>query len=339
MRKVSILVSLLSLIFGATLLRGQEKPESIVVRLDPALDRIVAPDVEVETLLSKEGTFEGPTWVRDGKSGYLIFSDIPGGVMNKLGPDDKVSVFRDHIFTRGDLALAPRNQGGGIDLGSNGITLDRQGRIVFCNMGDRTVERIEKDGKRTVLVSGYEGKKFNTPNDLVVKSDGAIYFTDSRIDTKRTDNDPEKGEPFSGVYLIKNGKLQLLVHDLTTPNGIAFTADEKHLYVIEGMPKRINVYDVQPDDTITNRQLLIDMSSDKAVGGPDGMRLDKQGNVYSTGPGGLWIISPEGKHIGTILTPERITNVSFGGPDGKTLYMTGFMGLYRVQLKSVGLYF
>jgi gluconolactonase len=320
------------------ILRAQENPASIVVKLDAALDSIVAPDAKLEKLFSGQGTFEGPTWVRDGNSGFLIFSDIPGGVMNKLGPDDKVSVFLDHIFTRGDISLVPTNPGGATrNLGSNGITLDREGRILFCNTGDRTVERIEKDGKRTVLAAGFEGKKFNLPNDLVVKSDGAIYFTDSRIDSTRADSDPEKGESFSGVYLLKNGKLQLLVHDLITPNGLAFTVDEKRLYVIEGMAKLIDVYDVQPDDTIVNRKLFVDMNSDKTPGGPDGMRLDKQGNVYSTGPGGVWILSPEGKHIGTILAPGRLTNLTFGGPDSKTLYITSFMSLYRIQLKAAGL--
>jgi gluconolactonase len=333
-----LLIFLLFTVFVLGMLRAQETPGSIVVKLDPALDGIVAPDAKLEKLFSGQGTFEGPTWVGHGKSGFLIFSDIPGGVMNKLGPDDKVSVFLDHIFTRGDVSLLLANPGGTTrNLGSNGITLDREGRILFCNTGDRTVERIEKDGKRTILASGFEGKKFNLPNDLVVKSDGAIYFTDSRIDTTRADNDPEKGEPFSGVYLIKNGKLQLLVHDLTTPNGLAFTVDEKRLYVIEGMAKLIDIYDVQPDDTIVNRKLFIDMNSDKTPGGPDGMRLDEQGNVYSTGPGGVWILSPEGKHIGTILAPGRLTNLTFGGPDRKTLYVTSFMSLYRIQLKAVGL--
>jgi gluconolactonase len=149
--------------------------------------------------------------------------------------------------------------------------------------GDRTVERIEKDGERTVLADGFEGKKFNLPNDLVVKSDGAIYFTDSRIDTTRADNDPEKGGPFSGVYLLKDGKLKLLVHDRITPNGLAFTVDEKRLYVIEGMAKLIDNYHVQPDDTIVNRRLFIDMNTDKTPGGPDGMRLDKQGEFLFDG--------------------------------------------------------
>jgi gluconolactonase len=324
--------------FFSPALQAQAPGGKGVVKLDPALDSIVAPDAKPEKLYEGHGTFEGPTWMRGKSGGYLIFSEIQAGVMHKLASDGTVSIFLDHIFTGSDPSLAPTGLGNDAEhlLGSNGTTLDRQGRVVFCSVGNRSVERLEKDGKRTVLADRFEGKKFNTPNDLVARSDGAVYFTDTRADLKRADGDPEKGEPFSAVHVIKNGAVRLLARDLTTPNGLAFTPDEKHLYIIESMKKLIDRYDVQPDDTIANRQTFVDMSGDSAPGGPDGMRVDKRGNVYSTGPGGLWIMSPEGKHIGTILTPEVLTNLSFGGSDGKTLYLTAFKGLYRVQLKTTG---
>ena len=336
--RLIVLLSVVS-VFALNMVRAQGNNSDVVVKLDPALDRIVAADAKLEKLFAGHGTFEGPTWIQAGPTGYLIFSEIQGGVMHKFEADGKTSIFLDHIFTGPDPSLAPANLGSSAErmLGSNGTTLDRQGRIVFCSVGNRSVERLEKDGKRTVLADRFEGKKFNTPNDLVVKSDGSIYFTDTRVDLQRPDDDPQKGEPFAGVYLIKDGKVSLLAKDLTTPNGLAFTPDEKHLYVIEGMKKLIDRYDVQPDDTIANRALFVDMNSDQAPGGPDGMKVDKLGNVYSTGPGGVWIMSAEGKHLGTILAPERLTNLTFGGRDAKTLYITSFMALYRIQLKTAGL--
>jgi gluconolactonase len=201
-----------------------------------------------------------------------------------------------------------------MSFGSNGITLDQQGRLVFCAQGDRAIVRIEKDGKRTVIADRFEGKRLNRPNDLVVKSDGAVYFTDPRID-----NTPTMELPYSAVFMVKDGKIQLLANDFR-PNGIAFSPDEKILYVNGG--KMIRSYDVHPDGTVGNGRVFIDMASDTAPGGTDGMKVDRQGNVYCTGPGGIWIMSPAGKHIGTILMPEPASNLAFGDTDYKTLYIT-----------------
>ncbi len=340
MKKSWIALLLVTFLFGFRALRAQDTNGSTVVKLNPTLDSIVAGDAKLDKLFESHGTLEGPTWINEKSPGYLIFSDIQGDVIHKVDASGKISVFLDHIFTGADPSLAPTNLGSNTErmLGSNGTTLDRQGRLVFCSVGNRSVERLEKNGKRTVLADRFEGKKFNTPNDLVVKSDESIYFTDTRADLQRPDDDPQKGEPFSGVYLIKEGHLRLLANDLTTPNGLAFTPDEKHLYVIESMKKLIDRYDVQLDDTIANRQPFVDMSTDQAPGGPDGMKVDEKGNVYSTGPGGVWIISPQGKHIGTLLAPERLTNLAFGGADGKTLYVTSFKALYRIRLKTAGLH-
>jgi gluconolactonase len=173
------------------------------------------------------------------------------------------------------------------------LTLDRQGRIVFCAHGDRDVVRLEKNGKRTVLADRYEGKRLNSPNDLVYKSDGSLYFTDPTGGLRLRDKDPKRELSFNGVYLLRHGKLQSLsTQDITDPNGLAFSSDEKYLYLNDRRKKIIMRFDVQPDDTIANGHLFIDLSVDKAVGEPDGMKVDKRGNVYCTGPGGLWNLHP-----------------------------------------------
>ena len=190
--------------------------------------------------------------------------------------------------------------------------------------------------KRTVLASRYEGKRLNSPNDLVYKSDGSLYFTDPSAGLRERDKDPKKELPFNGVYLLKDGKLQLLIKDMQVPNGLAFSPDEKHFYVNDSAKKIIMRYDVLPDDTIANGQLFIDMNSDNAPGVPDGMKVDRKGNVYSTGPGGFWIMSPEGKHLGTISFQELPANLAFGNADARTLYLTARTGLYRIRLKIPG---
>jgi gluconolactonase len=311
-----------------------------VVRLDPALDQIISTDTKVEKLADGFGFVEGPVWVRSG--GYLLFSDIPANVIDKWTPDGKVSVFlKPSGFTGSDPSdVGSQNNNGQAQvtlLGSNGVTLDREGRIVFCTHGDRNVVRIEKDGKRTVLADRLEGKRLNSPNDLVFKSDGALYFTDPTAGLRKRDDDPKKELPFNGVYLLKNGKLQVLDKTYATPNGITFAPGEKYLYVNDTTRKLIMRYEVQPDDTIANGKVFIDMSADKAAGVPDGMKVDQKGNVYCTGPGGFWIMSPEGKHLGTVKTPELPANMAFGDGDAKTLYLTARTGLYRIRLKVAGL--
>jgi gluconolactonase len=293
---------------------------------DPALNDIVSLDARIETLADGFKNLEGPVWVR--KGGYLLFSDISSNVINKWNSADrKVSVFLDHSgFTGADSTTTSQ--------GSNGITLDRQGRVVFCATGDGQIVRLEKNGKRTVLASEYNGHRLNGPNDLVYKSDGSLYFTDG------SPRDPKTGIP-RATYLLKGGKLQLLTKDLTANNGLALAPGEKALYIInDPLPKMIIMhYDVLPDDTIANEKLFIDMGLDRQTGHPDGMKVDKMGNVYSVGPGGVWIVSPEGKHLGTILAGD-LTNLAFGDADGKTLYMTGRRPraeLFRIRLKIPGI--
>ena len=343
MRKHSVVVRslLLLIVLGAGLIAARAEEWSFVARLNRALDDIVPLDAKAEKIAGSFGFLEGPVWVR--KGAYLLFSDIPANVIYKYAPDtNKVSVFLPYSgFTGNDSSGAGMqlNDGQGLVtlLGSNAVTLDPQGRVVYCAHGDRQVVRVEADGKRTVLASQFEGKRLNSPNDLVYKSDGALYFSDPPAGLRDGNNDVKKELAFNGVYLLKDGQLRLLTKDIG-PNGLAFSPDEKNLYLTDTSngKKSIMKYDVNPDDTISNGRLFIEMNMDKAPGGPDGMKVDSKGNVYCTGPGGVWIMSPEGVHLGTILNIELPANLAFGGADGKTLFMTARTGLYKIQLKIPG---
>jgi gluconolactonase len=312
-----------------------------VVRVDPAADTIVPADAAVEKLGDGFQFLEGPIWIHAKHQGYLLFSDIPANVIRKWDPKNGFSVYLEKSgYTGTDVADAggQTNNGFGIVIlvGSNGITLDRQGRLVYCQHGDRQVVRIEKNGKRTVLASHYEGKRLNSPNDVVVKSDGSIYFTDPPSGLRQGDKDPKKELTFNGVYRLKKGKLTLLANDFARPNGIAFSPDEKYLYVNDTAKKIIKRFDVQPDGGVANGQIITDMNSDTAPGVPDGMKVDQKGNIYCTGPGGFWIMSPEGKHLATVKTKQLPANLNWGDADAKTLYLTARTGLYRIRLNIPG---
>jgi gluconolactonase len=312
-RNLSVIFLLSIMTAVAAVTNAQES--NPIVRLNPGLDEIVSPDTKVEKLGGNFGFLEGPVWIRKGD--YLLFSDIRANVINKWSPKDgKVSIFLEHSGLTGTEPSPPTTGAGN---GSNGITADRHGRVVYCARGDRQFVRLEKDHRRTVLASQFEGKPFVQPNDLVYKSDGSLYMTD-----------------VGAVYLLKDTKLQLLIKDIQYPNGLAFSPNEKTFYVNDTKSLIIR-YDVQPDDTVAHGQVFIDMSSDKSPGIPDGMKVDQKGNVYCSGPGGIWIISPEGTHLGTVLTPEEVTNLAFGDADGKTLYVTARHGLYRIRFKVPGI--
>lgn len=312
-----------------------QAPAKTVVVLDPALEKILSPDAVLKTVVPGTGFFEGPTWVK-GRPGHLIFTDIPHNVVNKLGPDGKASVIVDNIFIGDSDTADPRVLGTGANgvmqklTGADGTAVDSEGRITYCEYGGGRVVRVEKNGTRTVLASGFEGKRFNTPNDLVYKSDGTLYFTDSGSrETKQRSN----LVPFTGVYRIKNGQVEVLSKDFH-PNGIAFSPDEKYLYITQAKRKLVR-FDVQPDGTLSNGHVWFDLDADPRPGSPDGLKTDKDGNVYTSGPAGVWIMSPAGKHIGTLIAPVRsIINFTFGGDDGKTMYLTSPEALYSLEFKT-----
>lgn len=288
-------------------------PRALVPR-DPAFSRIVPDDARIEKLAGGFRFTEGPVWDRTGNR--LLFSDIPANQIKQWTPDGKVTTFRE-----------PSGN-------SNGLTFDRQGRLIACEHGNRRVSRTEKNGKVVTLAERYGEKRLNSPNDVVVKSDGSIYFTDPPYGIR-----PEQQElSFQGVYrLVPGGKLTLLAQDFDRPNGLAFSPDEKVLYIADSSRRmHVRAFDVRADGTLANGRVFAELRSNEE-GAPDGMKVDREGNVYCTGPGGVWVFAPNGNHLGTIKPPEVPANCAWGDADGRTLYMTARTGLYRIRLKIPGL--
>jgi gluconolactonase len=320
-----------------------------VVRLDPALDAVVSPDAKVELVKDGFGFTEGPVWVQKGKDGYLLFTDIPGNVVWKLTPDGKASVYLENVGYNGPerWRWGPILNNGKdrndpkfeefVMMGADGLTVDREGRLILATFAGRSLLRIEHNGKRTVLADKWEGKRFGGPNDVVVKRDGAIYFTDTYGALRLRDKDPRKELDFNAVFRWKDGKLTLVAKDMPNTNGLAFSPDEKYLYVNGSRDNYVNRYEVQPDGSLANGKLFIDMRKETEPGITDGLRVDTKGNLYETGPGGTWIISPEGKHLGTIRAPEISTNVGFGDADRKTLYIAARSGIYKIRVNIPGI--
>jgi gluconolactonase len=302
-----------------------------VIRLDPAIDTIVPANPKIFKLAEGFQFTEGPIWVT---SGYLLFSDPNANTIYKYtAADAKLSVFKMNSGYAGkDIAEY-------FQPGSNGLTLDPQGRLTINEHGNHRVTRVEKDGRLTVLADKYEGKRLNSPNDLVYRSDGTLFFTDPPFGLPKFYDDPRKELPYSGVFSLKYGKLKLVSTDLKGPNGIAFSPDENYLYVGNWDPEKkiIMRYEVSIDGSLSNGKVFFDMTKAPGEDALDGIKLDRQGNLYVSGPGGLWIISPEGKHLGTIIPPKHPHNLAWGGEDGKTLYMTAQGSLYRMPLNIPGI--
>jgi gluconolactonase len=311
---------------------AKEEPAPIgqIERLDPAMEEIAPATARIEKLAGGFGFTEGPVWM---KQGYLLFSDIPANVIRKWTPDGQVTVFLEKSGYEGTDAPA------GAFIGSNGLTLDSEGRLIICEHGNGRVTRLEKDGSRTVLADKYQGKRLNSPNDAVFKSDGWLYFTDPPYGLVKQDEDPKKELKFNGIYRVKDKKLELLYKEMTRPNGLAFSPDEKYLYVANSDPARKvwMRFEVTAKGELANPQVFFDVTSSTEEGLPDGMKVDQKGNLYCTGPGGVWVFSPEGKHLGTIKPPEVPANCAWGDEDGKTLYMTARTGLYRIKLGIAGI--
>src|SRR2546430_6503304 len=304
-----------------------------VIRKDPAIDAIMPPNPKIFKLAEGFKFTEGPVW--DRKGGYLLFSDPNNNTIYKYSPEGngQLAVFRDKSGYEG-ADIAEYGQ-----PGSNGLTFDRDARLTINQHGNRRVVRLESNGQLTVLADKFEGKRLNSPNDLVYRSDGTLYFTDPPFGLPKFFKDPRKELPFSGVFAAKDGKVTLVSKDLTGPNGLAFSPDEKFFYVDnwDDHKKIVMRYEVNPDGTLKNGKLFFDMTSAGTEDALDGMKVDKAGNLYVSGPGGLWILSPQGKHLGTIIPPKHPHNFAWGDADGKTLYMCARSGLYRMKLNIEGI--
>ena len=318
-----------------------------VVRLDPALDALVSPDARLELVKGGFGFTEGIIWVEKGR--YLLLSDMPANVIYKLTPRGEASIYMHRSgYTQPDIWRVGFEQTNGKSpndplfekfymIGSNGLALDRQGRLVIATWAGRSIDRIEKNGKRTVLADRFEGKQFNGPNDVIVKKNGTIYFTDTYGGLRLREKDPRKGLDFQGVYMIKGGSVSRIIDDIPNPNGLALSPDEKTLYANGSRDKYVRRYRVLPDDTVADSQMFIDISGDPTPGITDGLKVDVKGNVWESAAGGVWIISPEGRHLGTILTPELVANVEFGDPDHKTLYIAARTSVYKIRVNIAGI--
>jgi gluconolactonase len=305
-----------------------------IVRHDPALDAIIPASPQLEKLADGFLFTEGPVWVsrHDTTEGYLLFSDPNANRIYRWTPDGEVSVFRTKSGYAG-IDVAEYHQ-----PGSNGLTLDREGRLTINEHGNRRVVRLERTGTVTVLADRYEGHRLNSPNDLVYRSDGALYFTDPPFGLPKVFDDPRKELPSSGVFCLIGGELRRVSTDLAGPNGLAFSPDERYLYVGNWDPtkKVVMRYEVRPDGSLTAGRVFFDMTSAPGEDAIDGIKVDERGNLYVSGPGGLWILSPEGKHLGTLTGPEHPHNLAWGDDDGRTLYLTAQTGLYRIRLNVAG---
>ena len=306
----------------------------MVERFDPAIDNLIPAESKLEKLAEGFDWSEGPVW--RWKDQALYFSDVPRNVVYcwkaGLGTTE---------YLRPSGYSSPMARGG--EPGSNGLTVDAAGRLVLCEHGDRRVTRLEKDGRKTVLAEYYKGRRFNSPNDLVFSRRGNLYFTDPPYGLEKGDKDPAKELVFNGVYLCRpNGQVVLLTDKLSYPNGIALSPNGKTLYVAVSDPARpvIMAYDVKADGTITEERVFFDaaplMKGRKGL--PDGLKVDRKGNLFATGPGGVLVLSPFGRHLGTINTGEATANCAFGG-DGSMLYITADMFLARIQTSTKGLGF
>jgi gluconolactonase len=326
-------VCLVALALIASMGRAEPTLVGSIERLDPALDDLVAPDAQCEVIGTGFAWSEGPAWRKSGN--YLLFSDIPNNTVYQWSRASGVGVF---LRPSG---LAEGNEFGR-ELGCNALTIDSHDRVVMADQGNRRMSRLnEKNWTKEVLVDRYLGKRFNSPNDLVYRSNGDLYFTDPPYGLKGLNSDPNKELKINGVYrLDTHGRLTLLTDALSFPNGIAFSPDEKTLYIQVSDPKNAvwMAYDVAPDGGIGNGRVFFDANAlvrARKQGLPDGMKLDVHGNVFGGGPGGVLVLSPNGKHLGTIVTGEVTSNCAFG-EDGSTLFMTANHFVMRIRLKTKG---
>jgi gluconolactonase len=316
--------------YAAERSRSSASAELGIDRVDPDLDAIVGPDATLEPVASGFVFTEGPVWSRDGS---LLFSSPNTNVIYRWHPSGRVSVFRS------------KSGYGGVDIGrftqpgSNGLTFDARGRLTICQHGNRRVIRVEPHGNCTVLADRFEGRRLNSPNDLVYRSDGALFFTDPPFGLPGGFDDAGKELPFSGVFAARDGEVVLVTDELEGPNGIAFSPDERYLYVGDWDPdhKVVMRYELDPDLQVTDAHVLFDMTGAAGEDAIDGLKVDVEGNVYACGPGGIWIITPRGDHLGTLRLPEAPHNLAWGDTDARSLYVTALSSVYRIRLGIPGI--
>ena len=332
---------LLALFAGPLALAGcagsaPDAPAPSAPTADPFALRVPDP-AALEELAGGFRWSEGPVWRP--AEGDLLFTDVPGNTVWRWSDADGLSVF----LRPSGLALAPGREA---SVGSNGLVLDAEGRLLLADHGSRAVTRLDpQTWLREVLADRYDGARFNSPNDLALHSGGALYFTDPPYGLAGQDASPDKELAHNGVYrLDPDGALTLLVDDLTRPNGVILSPDERTLYVANSDPARAiwRAYPVAADGSLGEGRLLFDATDrvgDAAPGLPDGMAVAADGTLFATGPGGVLVLSPEGALLGTIRTPRATANVTFGGADGRTLYLTSHDRLLRIRTGVAGVGF
>lgn len=323
----------LVLVAGAAL-SGERKTIGRIERQDPRLDGLVPRDAVIEVLAEGFRWSEGPVW--DRAAGRVLFSDVPNNVVHAWSEKGGLS-----SFLKPSGYTGPEG-GGGREPGANGLAFDVKGRLVLCQHGDRRLSRLE-DGRFVTLAGRFEGKRFNSPNDLVIAADGSIYFTDPPYGLTKTFDDPGREIGWNGVYrLAPDGRVSVLVKDLRAPNGIGLSPDGRILYVGQSDPSRpvVMAYDLAKDGAVSNGRIFFDTMPlrKNGPGGPDGLKVDRGGNVFTTGPGGVVVVSPKGEYLGTIVTGVPTANCAFGD-DGSTLYLTANDKLCRVRTTTKGLGF
>ena len=299
-------------------------------RGDPQLDSIIARDAALERVAGGFVFTEGPVWSPEGA---LLFSSPNTNVIYRWHPAGRVTVFRS------------KSGYSGVDIGrftqpgSNGLTFDPEGRLTICQHGNRRVIRVEPHGNITVLADCFDGHRLNSPNDLVYRSDGTLFFTDPPFGLPGAFEDPDKELPFSGVFAVRDGAVKLVTDELEGPNGLAFSPDERYLYVGNWDPERKVVmrYELGPNDDVAGAAVLIDMTGAEGQDAIDGLKVDQAGNVYACGPGGIWIVSERGEHLGTLRLPEPPHNLAWGEADGRTLYVTALTSVYRIRSQIPGI--
>ena len=307
---------------------GREVPLEID-RRDAALDAIVPLDARLEQVAGGFVFTQGPVWM---PAGYLLFSSPNTNTIFRWSPDGTVNVSRANSGYSG-FDIGEYDQ-----PGSNGLTFDREGRLTICQHGNRRVIRIEPRGKVTVLADQYQGQRLNSPNDLVYRSDGSLYFTDPPLGLPQTFDDPRRELPFSGVFRAHEGEVTLLTDELNGPNGLAFSPDERYLYVGNWTPQKKVVmrYPLNDDGTLSTGEVFHDMANAPGADSIDGIKVDQEGNLYVCGPGGVWILSAQGELLGIFKGPEIPHNLAWGDEDGRTLYLTAMTGIYRIRLNISG---